>query len=84
METGSNVTGSSATDQIIDIACKFMRQREFLSALSGAAAWPLAVRVQQEERVGMLTLFAETDREGQMRLAAFRGVTTSVLEPNKP
>jgi hypothetical protein len=41
-----------------------------------AAAWPLAARAQQPERVrriGVLILYSQTDREGQARVAAFLG-----------
>jgi hypothetical protein len=52
-----------------------MRRRNFIALLGGAAAWPLAARAQQPERmrrVGVIIVNAENDPEGQARIAAFR------------
>jgi putative tryptophan/tyrosine transport system substrate-binding protein len=51
-----------------------MKRREFIAGFGSAAAWPVAVRAQQRQRmrrIGVLNAFAADDQEGRRRVAAF-------------
>ena len=59
-----------------------MNRRDFITLLGGAvAAWPVAARAQQLDRmrlIGVLMGFAESDPAAQSWLAAFRNALTQL------
>jgi ABC transporter substrate binding protein len=58
-----------------------MRRREFITALGGAAAWPLMARGEQPDPmrlIGVLMGFVDSDPAGQSAVAALRSAFTKL------
>ena len=65
-----------------------MRRREFITLIGGAsAAWPLAARAQQPDRmrhIGVLMAHAESDPEFQTYVSSISGGTSEARVDGRP
>ena len=64
-----------------------MKRREFITLLCGAAAWPLAARAQQGERmrrIGVLEPIAAESPDGKARQGAFLQRLQQLGPPSEP
>jgi putative ABC transport system substrate-binding protein len=58
-----------------------MKRREFITLLGSVAAWPIAARAQQPDRmrlIGVLIAYAQNDSTAQSWLAAFRAALATL------
>ena len=65
---------------------RFMKRREFIAAIGGAAVWPLAVRAQHSGRipvVGILFQYADAEAAAHYRLPLLKGLAELGYIPGK-